>query len=81
MQEDMVKTPATLLNFIKSSKSKNPITLVAVFFKYISVVLLKKQLNKSINYHLVPSKFMEQMVTNSYSLDSKKVQTLSHFIQ
>jgi hypothetical protein len=77
----MVKTPATLLNFIKSSKSRNPIKIAAVFFKYISVALLKKQLNKSIDYHLVPSKFMEKIVINSYNINPKKVQTLSHFIQ
>lgn len=80
-QEDMIKTPSNLINFLKSSNTKNPITLIAIWFKYLSVRLLKSQLKKSIDYHLVPSSFMESIVSNSYNIKPKKVQTLSHFIQ
>ena len=80
-QENMVKTPLTLINFIRSASTKNPIKNIAVFFKYISVKLLSRQLKKSADIHLVPSEFMEKMVCESFSLDSKKVKTFSHFIQ
>jgi hypothetical protein len=84
LQEDMIQTPMTLSNFLKIKDNKittNSIKFIAIFFKYISIVLLQKQLKKSINYHLVPSKFMEGRLINSYNLDPKKVQTLWHFIQ
>ena len=84
LQEDMIYTPMTLINFLKTKNKKickNPIKFIAICFKYISIILLKKQLKKSIDHHLVPSKFMEDMLIKSYNLKSKKVQTLSHFIQ
>jgi len=74
----------TLINFLKTKNNKickNPIKFIAICFKYISIILLKKQLKKSIDHLLVPSKFMEDMLIKSYNLKSKKVQTLSHFIQ
>lgn len=79
--ENMVRIPLTLFNYIKSGNTKNPIKIFAIFFKYISVKLLSKQLKKSVDLHLVPSEFMESMVCNSLSLPSKKVKTFSHFVQ
>lgn len=80
-QENMVKTPLTLLNFLYSAWTKNPLKLIAVFFKYISVRLLSRRLKKSVDLHLVPSSFMENMVCESFAINPKKVQTFSHFIQ
>jgi len=80
-QENMVQTPFNLSNFIKSAKTKNPIKILAICFKFFSVRLLSKSLKKSIDLHLVPSSFLEKIVSNSYQIDPKKVQTLSHFIQ
>lgn len=80
-QENMVYTPLKLSNFIKSANTKNPLSILAICFKYYSVSLLKKSLKKSVDYHLVPSDFLENIVSKSYQLDPKKVQTLSHFIQ
>jgi hypothetical protein len=77
----MVYTPLKLSNFIKSANTKNPLSILAICFKYYSVSLLKKSLKKSVDYHLVPSDFLENIVSKSYQLDPKKVQTLSHFIQ
>ena len=80
----MIHTPMTLLNFLKTRDNKickNPIKFAAICFKYVSILLLQKQLRKSIDYHFVPSKFMEDKLIKSYKLNSKKVQTLSHFIQ
>ena len=79
--ENMIKTPLNLKNFIKSANTKNPIKIIAVFFKYICVKLLSKQLKKSIDLHLIPSQFMEKIVSESYDLNTKKIKTLSHFIQ
>lgn len=80
-QEDMVQTPLTLRNFIKSANTKNPLKICAVICKYRSVTLLRKRLIKTIDLHLVPSQFMEKIVSESYRLPDKKVKTLSHFIQ
>ena len=77
----MIYTPLTLKNFIQSSNTKNPIKIVAVFFKYISIYLLSNWLKKSVNLHLVPSDFMQDIVSKSFELDPKKVQTFSHFVQ
>ncbi len=80
-REDMVKTPLNLSNFIKSANTKNPLKILAVCFKYFSVHLLSKSLKNSIDTHLVPSDFLENIVSKSYQIEPKKVQTLSHFIQ
>ena len=80
-EETMIYTPLTLKNFIHSSNTKNPIKIVAIFFKYISVRLLKNWLKKSVDLHTVPSDFMQDIVVKSFELDRKKVQTFSHFIQ
>ena len=79
--EKMVKTPLSLINFIRSANTKNPFKIILIFFKYLSVKLISKQLKKSVNLHLVPSEFMERIVCNSFSLDPKKIKTFSHFIQ
>lgn len=80
-QEDMVKTPLSLENFVRSANTKNPIKIVAVFFKYISVSILSMWLKRTVDLHLVPSSFMEKIVSKSFWIDSKKIQTFSHFIQ
>ena len=84
LQEDMIHTPMNLINFLKTKNNKitkNPIQFLAICFKYISIVLLRSQFRNAIDHHLVPSKFMEKIVSKSYKINSKKVQTLSHFIQ
>ena len=77
----MVYTPLKLSNFIKSANTRNPLSILAICFKYYSVSLLKKHLIKSMDHHFVPSNFLESIVSKSYQLDPKKVHTLSHFIQ
>ena len=79
--ENMIKTPLTLKNFIQSCDTKNPFKIVAIFFKYICVKLLSKQLKNSVDMHLVPSEFMESIVCDSLNLSPKKVKTFSHFVQ
>lgn len=80
-QENMVKTPLNLKNFVKSANTKNPFKILAICFKYCSVKLLSKNLKESIDFHLVPSSFLEKIVSDSYQINPKKIQTLSHFIQ
>ena len=79
--EKMVKVPLNLKNFVSSANTKNPIKIIAMFFKYICVKLLSKQLKNSVDTHLVPSEFMENIVHDSFNLNSKKVKTFSHFVQ
>ncbi|HRX63649.1 MAG TPA: glycosyltransferase [Candidatus Absconditabacterales bacterium] len=81
LQENMVKTPFTFKNFVSSYPSKNPITKFAICLKYISICLIKKQLKKTIDLHLLPSDFVTKITHESYQIDTKKVQTFSHFIQ
>ena len=77
----MIQTPLTLGNFIKSANTNNPLKIFAVICKYRSVTLLRKRLVKTIDLHLVPSQFMEKIVSESYNIPQKKIKTLSHFIQ
>ena len=79
--EKMVKTTLNLKNFIRSANIKNPIKIMAIFFKYICVKLLSKQLKNSVDIHLVPSEFMKNIVCDSFNLNSKKVKIFSHFVQ
>ena len=81
VKEDMIQTPFNFKNFIKSANTKNPLKILAICFKYFSVHLLSKHLKKSIDLHLAPSSFLEKIISNSYQIEPKKVQTLSHFIQ
>ena len=77
----MIKTPLTLKNFIKSANKKNPIKILAICFKYISVKLISKRLKKSVDLHLVPSDFMQNLASDSLQLNPKKIKTFSHFAQ
>ena len=81
IDEKIIKTPLNLKNFVSSANTKNPIKIIAMFFKYICVKLLSNQLKKSVDTHLVPSEFMESIVCDSFKLNSKKVKTFSHFVQ
>ena len=80
-QENMVINPLSLKNFIKSAHTKNPIKIISIIFKYFSVCLLSKQLKNTIDIHLVPSEFLQEIVCNSFEISPKKVQVLQHFIQ
>lgn len=80
-QTEQIKTPFNIKNFVFAVKTNNIFKFFAIIFKFISVRLLKIQLKKSVDLHLVPSEFMEPIVSDSYKIKPKKVQTLSHFIQ
>ncbi|MCF7834834.1 glycosyltransferase [Candidatus Gracilibacteria bacterium] len=78
---DQIKTPLTLINYIKSAKTNNPIKILAISFKYLSVSLIKKSLKKYMDKHLSPSEFMLDIISNSYQLTKKKIKAFPHFIQ
>jgi hypothetical protein len=80
-QEKNIKTPLTSKNFLNSQTSKNPFIKLAIIGKYIALLLIKKQLKKSVDTFLVPSKFMESIVHKSYIIDKEKIKVFSHFIQ
>ena len=81
IDEKMVKTPLNLKNFISSANTKNLIKIIAIFFKYICVKLLSKQLKNSVDIHLVPSEFMKSIVCDSFNISPKKVKAFSHYVQ
>ncbi len=78
---EQIKSPLSLSNYIKSAKTKNPIKIIAIFFKYISVYLIKNQLKNWNFHHLTPSDFMVDIVADSYKISKKTVQAFPHFIQ
>jgi len=76
-----IKHPFTLKHFLQSANTKNPVKLLAVLFKYCSLVLIKKQLKKRIDMHLVPSEFMTDIIHKSYKIPLDKIQAFPHFVQ
>lgn len=80
-QVNQIKTPLTLRHFIQSAKTKNPLKLLAVLFKFCSLSLIKYQLKKQIDTHLVPSPFMADIIHKSYKISPDKIKTFPHFVQ
>jgi len=76
-----IKTPFTLKHFLQSANTRNPLKLLAVLFKYCSVALIKNQLKKRIDLHLVPSEFMTDIIHKSYKISPDKIKAFPHFIQ
>ena len=80
-REDQIKTPFTFRNFVSSAPSHNPIKKFFIALKYFSLKLIKRQLKKSMDLHIVPSAFMRPILEKSYRIDDEKITVLSHFIQ
>ncbi len=80
-QERQVKTPFTLNNFIRTQPTKNPITLLAIIGKYLSLKLIQRQLKARMDLFLVPSPFMVDIVHKSYKIDTDSIRIFFHFIQ
>jgi len=79
--EAQIRYPLTLKNFISSAQTKNPIKILAMTGKYFLLQLIKKQLQKRIKLHLVPSTFMKPIVHRSYDIADEKIVVFPHFIQ
>ncbi|MEI8009066.1 MAG: hypothetical protein WCI00_06945 [bacterium] len=81
IHEQQIKTPFTLKHFLSSYATKNPLKKLAIIGKYLSLCLIKKQLQKRMDTFLVPSDFMKDIVHKSYEIDNKKINIFPHFIQ
>jgi hypothetical protein len=68
-------------HFLAGAKGEWRIRKLATMCKYLRIQGLVKTLKKSVDLHLVPSAFMEKIVSESYHIPEKKVKTFSHFIQ
>jgi len=79
--EHQIKKPLTLKNFLASYQTKNPLKKLAIIGKYLSLCLIKKQLQKRMDTFLVPSDFMVDIVHKSYKIDINKIKVFPHFIQ
>lgn len=79
--EHQIKTPFTLKYFLASYPTKNPLKKLAIIGKYISLYLIKNQLQKRMDTFFVPSPFMEDIVHKSYTIDKEKIKIFPHFIQ
>ena len=75
------KTPLTRKNFLSAYKWNNPITRLAVRFKYYWLQPLKKVLKKEIDLHLSPSDCVNNIARDSYKIPEKKCKSFPHFIQ
>ena len=76
-----INLPLTLKGFIKSANTKNPLKILAIIFKFCSLSLLRRQFRRNVDFHLVPSQFMEDIIHKSYKISPSKIKTFTHFIQ
>lgn len=76
-----IKYPLNLRTFLNSYPTKNILKKLFIIGKYITLNLLKKCLSKHIDKHLVPAKYMVDILKKSYKLSADKVIELPHFIQ
>ncbi len=67
------------INFLKKSHTYNPIILALVTIKYISVLFIRSQILRNIDVNLVPSSFMEDIVSKSYGVGRESIKTLNHY--
>ena len=79
--ENQIKTPFTLKHFLSSYPTKSPLKKLAIIGKYLSLCLIKKQLQKRMDTFLVPSDFMKDIVHKSYTIENEKIKVFPHFIQ
>ncbi len=80
-QVSQIPAPCSLKNYIRSANTKNPIMLLWIIGKYLSLFLIQKAASKVIKKYLVPSKYMEKIFQNAYNISEEKITSLSHFIQ
>lgn len=76
-----IQTPLSLKNYLAMSKTNNPLKKLFIAGKYLTLNLLKNQLKKQSDLHLVPSEFMVPIVEKSFGLKKGKVQAFNHFYQ
>ncbi len=79
-QVKTIKTPLRRKTFIKSSGAIG-FRKIFVWWKYINILLLQYFAKKSVDKFLVPSKYMENIVSKSWKIPKKKITVLEHFVQ
>lgn len=67
-----------LKNFLIAANTFNPLKLVSVLLKFLACSLLRKQLLKNVDFHLVPSEFMLETLRN-YWVPIDEYLVLPHF--
>lgn len=80
-QQKQIRTPFTLRHFMQTQPTKNPIKLLAIIGKYITLSLIKQQLTHKIDTFLIPSAFMQDIIHSSYKIQNEKIKVFPHFIQ
>lgn len=76
-----IKTPLSLKHYLAMALTNNIFKKLFICGKYLTLSLLKQQLKKQIDLHLVPSAFMIPIVEKSFSISQGKVQDFNHFLQ
>jgi hypothetical protein len=79
--EHQIKKPFTLKHFLASYPTNNPLKKLAIIGKYLSLHLIKNQVQKRMETFLVPSPFMKDILHKSYHIDNKDIEIFPHFIQ
>lgn len=79
-EEDQLSWWFSLVDYIKKADTKNILKLLLVIFKYFSNLLLRWQLQKKIDYHIVPSEFMVELLIRKYLIPKEKILVLPHFM-
>lgn len=76
-----IKTPLSLKHYLAMASTSNIFKKLLICGKYLTLNLLKKQLKKQIDLHLVPSAFIVPIVEKSFSISQGEVQDFNHFLQ
>lgn len=71
----------SLLHYLRLAQTKNPIKLLQICGKYLTLTLLRKQLKKQVQLHLVPSIFMIPVVHKSWWISESRIKAFNHFLQ
>jgi hypothetical protein len=79
-QEKEVLQKFSFLNYLSLSKTKNPFKLFFIILKYFNLILIKKQLITKIDKHIVPTKFVFDVIKKQYNLKEEKIYLLEHFV-
>ena len=79
--EQQIDVSSTFLGYMKEGVRLKRWQAPLQVFKWVSSLLIKRQLKNIVDVHLVPSSYMEKLVQAHYpGLDHRKIVTLSHFV-
>lgn len=77
-REEDVPMNWDLGSFLSVSGSLNILTHIAIFFKFLQLSRLRKELQQ-IDIHLVPSEFLRKYVRSVTGIPEEQIITLEHF--